>query len=114
MQLPDSNRGDKQPGAAPQNVSTGDDYEKRRLGSSGWRRLNYCAIGSRSYPPIRIFLVSTQRDLTMKTAHYYASRSQKFLVIGVDGRLTEEKYEVGGKAEARKLASELSAKPWNF
>ncbi|WP_162380018.1 hypothetical protein [Citrobacter sp. NCU1] len=50
----------------------------------------------------------------MKTAHYYASRSQKFLVIGVDGRLTEEKYEVGGKAEARKLASELSAKPWNF
>lgn len=50
----------------------------------------------------------------MKTAHYYASRSQKFLVIGVDGRQTEERYEVGSKSEARKLASELSAKPWNF
>lgn len=50
----------------------------------------------------------------MKTAHYYASRSHKFLVIGVDGRQTEEKYEVANKSEARKLANELSAKPWNF
>ncbi|EIV2909306.1 hypothetical protein L7Q45_003645 [Citrobacter braakii] len=50
----------------------------------------------------------------MKTAHYYASRSHKFLVIGVDGRQTDEKYEVENKSEARKLANELSAKPWNF
>ncbi|VFS64086.1 Uncharacterised protein [Kluyvera cryocrescens] len=50
----------------------------------------------------------------MKTAHYYASRSTKFLVIGIDGKVTEERYEVSGKAEARKLAAELSAKAWNF
>ena len=54
------------------------------------------------------------KELDMKTAHYYASRSQKFLVIGVDGRQTDEKYEVANKSEARKLANELSAKPWNF
>lgn len=50
----------------------------------------------------------------MKTAHYYASRNAKFLVIGVDGKVTDERYEVSGKAEARKLAVELSAKAWNF
>ncbi|MFA2493498.1 hypothetical protein GQE75_02810 [Escherichia coli] len=50
----------------------------------------------------------------MKTAHYYASRNAKFLVIGVDGKITDERYEVSGKAEARKLATELSAKAWNF
>ncbi|MEG1350827.1 MAG: hypothetical protein RSD49_22625, partial [Hafnia sp.] len=55
-----------------------------------------------------------QQGKIMKTAHYYASRSQKFLVIGVDGRHTEEKYEIANKSEARKLANELSAKPWNF
>lgn len=51
---------------------------------------------------------------SMKTAHYYASRGTKFLVIGVDGRVTGERYEVSGKSEARKLAKELSAKAWNF
>lgn len=50
----------------------------------------------------------------MKTAHYFASRTQKFLVIGIDGRQTEEKHEVANKSEARKLAKELEAKPWNF
>lgn len=50
----------------------------------------------------------------MKTAHYFAGRSEKILVIGVDGRLTDEKYPVSGKKEARKLAEELGAKPWNF
>ncbi|EEU9533598.1 hypothetical protein ACJY8V_000967 [Escherichia coli] len=51
---------------------------------------------------------------SMKTAHYYASRSTKFLVIGVNGKLTDERYDVSGKAEARKLAKELSATAWNF
>ncbi|CAH3816450.1 TPA: hypothetical protein ACIR6Q_002764 [Enterobacter kobei] len=50
----------------------------------------------------------------MKTAHYFSSRSVKFLVIGINGKVTDERYEVSGKAEARKLAAELSAKAWNF
>lgn len=50
----------------------------------------------------------------MKTAHYYASRNAKFLVISINGKITEERYEVSGKSEARKLAAELSAKAWNF
>lgn len=50
----------------------------------------------------------------MKTAHYFAGSGSKFLVIGIDGRMTDERYAVSGKAEARKLAKELSAKAWNF
>lgn len=54
----------------------------------------------------------------MKTAHYYASKTRKFVVFGVNGKfppLEEQKeFPVSGKAEARKLATESNATPWNF
>lgn len=52
----------------------------------------------------------------MKTAHYYASKSKKFIVIGDNGIFTIDSptYPVKGKAEARKLAIQLDAVTWNF
>ncbi|MEB7922369.1 hypothetical protein NGJ69_01345 [Atlantibacter hermannii] len=50
----------------------------------------------------------------MKTAHYYASSSKKFVEVkNEDGSLWFKKA-VAGKAEARLVAKEASAKPWNF
>lgn len=41
-------------------------------------------------------------------AHYYATRARKFIVIlGLE-------FKVSGKREARALALELGARPWNF
>ena len=50
----------------------------------------------------------------MKTAHYYASRTHKKLVIEEDFRTKIEEIEVSGKVEARKIAADRGAKCWNF
>jgi len=52
------------------------------------------------------------------TAHYYATRKRKAVIIGVNSDITFAnriaEIEVSGKAEARKVAAEYNAKPWNF
>lgn len=52
------------------------------------------------------------------TAHYFATRTRKELVISRDAttRLesTVARFEVSGKIEARKLAAQHNAQPWNF
>lgn len=52
----------------------------------------------------------------MPTAHYYSSKKEKFLIIGVNGRHTTEslRLHVSGKREALNMAKQLGAKPWNF
>ena len=52
----------------------------------------------------------------MKTVHYFASKSNKFVIIGENGKFTHAspKMSVSGKREANKLAIKLMAKPWNF
>jgi nitrous oxide reductase accessory protein NosL len=48
------------------------------------------------------------------TAHYFASRKIKFVVISDTVRPIGEKIAVSGKAEARRIAAERGAKCWNF
>jgi len=52
------------------------------------------------------------------TAHYYATRKRKAVIIGVNSDITFAnriaEIEVSGKIEARKVAAEYNAKPWNF
>ena len=50
----------------------------------------------------------------MKTAHYFASKQAKKVVIAVGPRPVGEEYTVSGKAEARKIAKQHNAQPWNF
>lgn len=48
------------------------------------------------------------------TAHYFASRAVKRLIISTDLRPVGETIVVSGKAEARRIAAERGAKCWNF
>lgn len=52
----------------------------------------------------------------MKTAHYFASKSVKYVVFGVDGKTMPhaKKHDVAGKVAARRLAKTEKACPWNF
>lgn len=50
----------------------------------------------------------------MKTAHYFASKSAKKVVISEGLTPVGEEFTVSGKAEARKLAKQHNAQPWNF
>lgn len=50
----------------------------------------------------------------MKTAHYFASRSFKRIVISDTTRPEGMAYLVTGKVQARKVAKEFNAKCWNF
>lgn len=56
------------------------------------------------------------RDYFMKTIHYYASKKEKFIVIGENGITTikSPKQAVSGKKEANAIAKKLNAKAWNF
>jgi hypothetical protein len=49
-------------------------------------------------------------------ANYYATNTQKVLLISTDinGRNVVKKISVKGKVEARKVAAENNAKAWNF
>lgn len=51
----------------------------------------------------------------IKTAHYFAGRGRKYVVIS-DGFSPVRGLEinVSGKAEARRIAAEHGAKCWNF
>lgn len=48
------------------------------------------------------------------TAHYFASRTVKYLVIAEGPRPIGERIPVSGKVEARRIAAESGATPWNF
>lgn len=48
------------------------------------------------------------------TAHYFASRAVKVLVISEGPQPVGERIPVSGKLEARKIAAERGARPWNF
>jgi hypothetical protein len=51
--------------------------------------------------------------MTMK-AHYFSSKSKKVLVISEGPSPVGREYPVSGKAEARKIAKQHNAEPWNF
>jgi hypothetical protein len=52
------------------------------------------------------------------TAHYYASRKKKGVIIGRNSDITFAnriaEIDVSGKVEARRIAKEYNARPWNF
>ena len=47
-------------------------------------------------------------------AHYFAGRGRRTLIISQGLAPTGEEIPVSGKAEARRIAKERGAKPWNF
>lgn len=47
-------------------------------------------------------------------AHYFIGKGQKFVVISATMQPVGTKIHVTGKAEAKKIAKEHNAKPWNF
>ncbi len=47
-------------------------------------------------------------------ANYFKQGSRHILIISADTRPVGKEYQVAGKREARKLAKELNATPWNF
>jgi hypothetical protein len=50
----------------------------------------------------------------MKYAHYFASKNTKYVVISQDTSPVGFKIAVKGKAEARQVAKDQNATPWNF
>lgn len=47
-------------------------------------------------------------------AHYVATKNEKFVIIAETNRPIGQKIVVAGKVEARKVALQNNAKPWNF
>ena len=47
-------------------------------------------------------------------AHYFASKTDKYLIISEGFQPIGVKHKVSGKAEARKLAKQHGAEPHNF
>lgn len=50
----------------------------------------------------------------MKYAHYFASRQVKLLILSQGPEPIGFKIIVSGKAEARRVAKQHDAKPYNF
>lgn len=51
----------------------------------------------------------------MKTyAHYVSSRSGNVVIISYTERPVGKEIAVSGRREARKIAAEFGAEPWNF
>ena len=50
----------------------------------------------------------------MKYAHYFRSGKKHELIIRNGQGKTESWLQVAGKREARKIAKNLNAMPWNF
>jgi hypothetical protein len=50
----------------------------------------------------------------MNTAHYFASKKRKFVIISESLLPVGKEIIVSGKAEARKIAAANKAKPHNF
>lgn len=51
---------------------------------------------------------------SIKTAHYFASAKRKVVYISETLSPVGKEIEVSGKVEARKVAEQHNAKPWNF
>lgn len=50
-----------------------------------------------------------------KTAHYFAGKGQKFVIISnTFSPIGGEHIAVSGKVEARRIAAQRGATPWNF
>jgi len=49
-----------------------------------------------------------------RTAHYFASKKRKYVVISETNRPIGKEIEVSGKKDALKVSTEHNAKPWNF
>jgi ribosomal protein S3 len=47
-------------------------------------------------------------------AHYFTGKGQKFVIISETARPVGIRILVSGKVEARKIAKDRNAKPWNF
>ena len=47
-------------------------------------------------------------------AHYFATRGRAFVVISNDARPVGKEIPVDGKVQARRVAAEHNAKPYNF
>ena len=47
-------------------------------------------------------------------AHYFASKKTKFVIISETNRPVGERIPVSGLKEARQIAKEHNAQPWNF
>lgn len=56
-----------------------------------------------------------RQALPVKTAHYYASKAKKTVIVVQEatGFILSEQ-QVSGRREARKVAAEHNATPWNF
>jgi len=48
------------------------------------------------------------------TAHYFSTKTRKFLILSETLAPVGKEIQVSGKAEARKIAAQHNAKPWNF
>ena len=47
-------------------------------------------------------------------AHYFTTKTQKFVIISETMKPVGIRILVSGKTEARKIAKDRNAKPWNF
>jgi ribosomal protein L7Ae-like RNA K-turn-binding protein len=50
----------------------------------------------------------------MKTAHYFATRANKLVIISNDTRPQGITVKVNSKKEAKEVAKQHNATPWNF
>lgn len=58
--------------------------------------------------------MTDQAETPRLTAHYFEGRSERVLVIARGPQPKGEQIAVAGKREARKIAAERGAQPWNF
>lgn len=47
-------------------------------------------------------------------AHYFSSKAKKVVIISEGFAPAGLEFPVSGKAEARKIAKQYNAEPWNF
>lgn len=47
-------------------------------------------------------------------AHYFASKTRKYIVISETNRPVGKEIDVVSKHDAKKLSKKMNLKPWNF
>lgn len=47
-------------------------------------------------------------------AHYFASKTRKYIVISETNRPVGKEIDVASKPDAKKLSKKMNLKPWNF
>ena len=52
--------------------------------------------------------------MTNLTAHFFKSAKESYLIISTTCRPVGDKFPVASKKEARAMAKQLNAEPWNF